>query len=58
MTKTETALNNLILEQGWKEGSATAERLGSFLNRRMAALAMAEVEVEDYSDADFEDIAA
>lgn len=58
MTKTENALNNLILEQGWKEGSATAERLGSFLNRRMAALALAEVEVEDFDQENFEDLAA
>jgi hypothetical protein len=49
MTKSEIELNNIILEQGWKEGAASPERLGSFLDRRMAALAIADAD-EDFTE--------
>jgi hypothetical protein len=58
MADTEQALDNLINGQGWGEGAASPERLGSFLNRRMAQLALAEAEVGAEAYEDFEDIAA
>lgn len=58
MAETEIALDNLINEQGWKEGAASPERIGSFLNRRMAQLALAEAEADDFAYQDLEDIAA
>ena len=58
MTKHENELNNIILEQGWKEGAASPERLGSFLNRRMAALALADTEADEFIEEDFVELAA
>lgn len=58
MTKSEIALNNHLLEQGWVEGAASAERIGSFLNRRMAQIALADAETDDDLFEDFENIAA
>lgn len=47
MTRSENELNNHLLVQGWTEGAASAERIGSFLNRRMAQLALAEAQADD-----------
>lgn len=58
MTKAELALNNHLLEQGWTEGAANAERIGSFLSRRMAQLALAEASADDATYEDLEGIAA
>jgi hypothetical protein len=58
MTKAEHELNNHLLEQGWAEGAASVERIGSLLNRRMAQLALAEAEVDDATYDDLQDIAA
>lgn len=58
MTKAENELNNHLLEQGWAEGAASIERIGSLLNRRMAQLALAEAEVDDATYDELQDIAA
>lgn len=57
-TESESTLQSIIdaesqrLEaQTWgTEMGATAERIGSFLNRRMAAVALAEVQDSDFDD--------
>lgn len=58
MTKAEHELNNHLLEQGWAEGAASMERIGSLLNRRMAQLALAEAEADDTTYDELQDIAA
>ena len=66
VTKSEIELNNHLLEQGWKEGAASPERVANLIERlslrnklRMAAVAIADTEHEDLSFAeDFERSAA
>lgn len=58
MTKSEHELNNHLLEQGWAEGAASVERIGSLLSRRMAQLALAEAEADYATYEDLQDIAA
>ena len=57
MKEIEQALQNTIESQGWAEGAASAESLGSFLNRRMAAIAVAATEA-DFSDEELDLLAA
>ena len=56
METSETALQNIIDAQGWQEGAATPERRSGFLNRRMAQLALEDVDLT--SDDDFTELAA
>ena len=54
-------LNNHLLEMGWKQGAATTDRLERLVNRlstehklRLAAVAIADTDLDDYSQSDFE----
>lgn len=65
MTNHEHELNNYLLEQGWKEGAATPERVASLIERlstrnklRLAAVAIADTDFDDLSGTErFEDAA-
>lgn len=53
MTSHEHELNNHLLEQGWKEGAATPERVASLIERlstrnklRLAAVAIADTDFD------------
>ncbi len=65
MTKQEHELNNHLLEMGWKEGAATPDRIQSLLERlstrnklRLAAVAIADTDLDEQNDIDTLDEAA
>lgn len=66
MTTTEHELNNFILEQGWRAGAATPERVANLVERlstkhklRLAAIAIESTELsDDYADLDLIETAA
>ncbi len=65
MNHHEQELNNYLLEQGWKEGAASPERVASLIERlslrnklRMAAVAIADTETDAYDEIDSFEAAA
>lgn len=66
MTSPEQELNNHLLEQGWKQGAASPERVAGLIERlslgnklRLAAVAIADTDLYDDSERElFEDLAA
>lgn len=63
--QSEHDLNNHLMELGWKEGAATADRLERLVNRlssehklRLAAVAIADTNLGEYTDEDLELFAA
>lgn len=59
MTKNENELNDYLLEQGWREGAASPERVASLLQRlslknRLAAVAFAGSAESEFESADRE----
>lgn len=57
MTKAEHELNDHLMEMGWREGSATPERISSLLERlstrnklKLASVAIADTDLDELTD--------
>lgn len=64
MTKAESELNDHLLEQGWKAGAATPERVASLIERlslrnklQMAAVAIADTDLDYKTDTELDSLA-
>lgn len=54
MTKHEHELNDYLLEQGWKAGAASPERVASLIDRLSLRNKLAAVAIADSGETEFE----
>jgi len=54
MTKHEHELNDYLLEQGWREGAASPERVASLIDRLSLRNKLAAVAIADSGEVEFE----
>lgn len=54
MTKHEHELNDYLLEQGWRAGAASPERVASLIDRLSLRNKLAAVAIADSSENEFE----